>query len=445
MRKIAPLRHRFFLLGAFVLGCAWATAAQQSTTDWRALSLASFDEVWQTVQDTLVDPSADGLDWTAIRAEYRPKAEAVVSPDDMRQLIASMLERLHRSHFRLMTPSASPDDPPLAGDAIVMIEVRPIVSAARNSETQIVVTQVGSSAMSSGIRAGDIIRKIGDVDAQHWVLATASIADERARFMELWRRATRALYGPEGSNVPITVERKQTQLRLTATRFKPTGESVTLGNLPTLRVRVDGRELTTPAKRHVGVITFNLWMTVIDNPIFGYVDRYRKSDGLIFDLRGNPGGLASMIRGISGHVLNEPVLLGSSKTRDGDYQFRANPRLASSDGDIVKPFSGPVAILVDELTGSASECFAAALQDLKRARIFGQRTMGEALPAQTKRLSNGDVFMYAIGDFVTSTGRRIEGGGVTPDEVVSPTVAALAAGKDAVMEAALAWVDRQKR
>jgi carboxyl-terminal processing protease len=107
----------------------------------------------------------------------------------------------------------------------------------------------------------------------------------------------------------------------------------------------------------------------------------------------------------------------------------------------VEPFAGPVAVLVDGLTGSTSECFAGGLQSLGRVRVVGTTTMGQALPASTKTLSNGDVLMYAIGDFVTSTGVRLEGRGVVPDEIVSLEPAALAAGHDA-MAAALAWLDR---
>jgi C-terminal processing protease CtpA/Prc len=71
--------------------------------------------------------------------------------------------------------------------------------------------------------------------------------------------------------------------------------------------------------------------------------------------------------------------------------------------------------------------------------------MGQALAAVTKRLADGDVFMYALGDFVTSTGRRVEGNGVTPDVVVPLSAAALASGHDPTLEAALAWVDTAHR
>jgi carboxyl-terminal processing protease len=202
-------------------------------------------------------------------------------------------------------------------------------------------------------------------------------------------------------------------------------------------VRTSVREMTSPRGRRVGFIGFNVWMTAIDAPVAAGIDRFRDAQGLVIDLRGNPGGLAVMMSGVAGHLVAEPVLLGRMQTRDGELAFRANPRLATPDGRRVPPYTGKVAILVDELTGSTSECFAGALQDLGRARVFGRRTMGEALPALTKRLASGDVLMYVIGNFVTATGRSLEGEGVVPDEdAPGPS-----AGRDGVLDAALRWLD----
>ena len=137
-------------------------------------------------------------------------------------------------------------------------------------------------------------------------------------------------------------------------------------------------------------------MTAIDAPIAAAVDRFRQADGLVFDLRGNPGGLALMITGFAGHLIADQVVLGTMQTRQASsLQMKVNPRLVTADGRRVTPFAGPVAILVDELTASASETLAGALQSLGRARIFGRQTMGQALPALTKRLPSGDVLMYA--------------------------------------------------
>jgi carboxyl-terminal processing protease len=104
-----------------------------------------------------------------------------------------------------------------------------------------------------------------------------------------------------------------------------------------------------------------------------------------------------------------------------------------------------VAILIDGMTGSASECFAGGMQSLGRARVFGQTSMGQALPAFFDKLPNGDVLIHATGDFVTADGTRLEGRGVIPDEPVSVNRADLLAGKDPTLAAALAWVDGQRR
>ena len=70
--------------------------------------------------------------------------------------------------------------------------------------------------------------------------------------------------------------------------------------------------------------------------------------------------------------------------------------------------------------------------------------MGQALPASTKTLANGDVLMYAVGDFVTATGHRLEGEGVTPDEAQPFSIEALEAGRDLPIEAALRWIGTNK-
>src|SRR5262249_24740093 len=149
--------------------------------------------------------------------------------------------------------------------------------------------------------------------------------------------------------------------------------------------------------------------------------------------------------GIAGHFVDDPdLLIGRMQTRQGVLEFHPNPRRSTADGRTVAPYAGPVALLVDELTASSSECFAGGLQSLGRVRVFGRQTVGEALPALTKRLTNGDVLMYAIGDFVTSTSKPLEGEGVKPDSVVPLTVEGLSTGRDGDLQAAIRWIDGLK-
>ena len=151
-----------------------------------------------------------------------------------------------------------------------------------------------------------------------------------------------------------------------------------------------------------------------------------------------------MVMGISGHFVSDRQSLGVMKTRDSEFRFVANPRLVNANGERVPPFTGPLAILVDAMSGSASECFTGGMQSIGRARVFGQTSMGQALPALFDRLPNGDVLIHAYGDFVTAAGTRLEGRGVIPDETVPLRREALLAGRDATLDAALAWIDAQR-
>jgi carboxyl-terminal processing protease len=413
-------------------GAASAGRAQ----DWRAAALASFDQTWQTVQDTYYDPTFGGLDWTSVRNELRPRVEQARDADDARAVLRVMLARLGQSHFVILSRSAGHDT--LPGEATVAIEIR-----AESAGVVIVRVEPDSNAGRDGIDAGDRVVAIDDEQASTWY-AEAEGPDERARLVAVWKRAFRALHGPGGSRARLTLVSPSNRQRVVDTpRGNERGETVTLGNLPPLTVRTRVTEARTPAGRRVGVIAFNVWMTAISEPFASAVDSYRDATGIVIDLRGNPGGLAEMMRGVAGHFLGEPALLGRMHLRTADLEFRANPRRATSDGRRVEPFAGPVAILIDELTASTSECFTGALQSLKRARVFGRTSMGEALPAATRQLPTGDVLMYAIGDFVTSTGVRLEGTGVIPDQPVPRSRTALAGGRDEALEAALAWMDLQ--
>ena len=206
-------------------------------------------------------------------------------------------------------------------------------------------------------------------------------------------------------------------------------------------VRVTEGPMKTPRGRNAGVIGFNVWMASVDAGFARAVDKYRSADGIVIDLRGNPGGLAALIVGVSGHMVPHRKVLGVMKTRDSTLEFKANPRLVDTSGNRVAVYDGPVAIIVDAMSGRASECFTGGMQSIGRARVFGQTSMGQALPALFDRLPNGDVMIHAYADFVTGDGTRLEGRGVVPDEPTPLTREDLLAGRDRALEAALAWID----
>ena len=83
------------------------------------------------------------------------------------------------------------------------------------------------------------------------------------------------------------------------------------------------------------------------------------------------------------------------------------------------------------------------MQALGRARVFGVRSAGMALPAVTDRLPNDDVLYHAIASLTTPSGEQIEQHGVVPDVEVPLVRSDLLAGRDATLEAALGWIAQQ--
>ena len=104
----------------------------------------------------------------------------------------------------------------------------------------------------------------------------------------------------------------------------------------------------------------------------------------------------------------------------------------------------PMAVLVSSGSASASEMFASGMQELGRVRVFGSRTAGASLPAQTLSLPNGDGLIYPTSLHVTESGKMIEGNGVTPDVEVALTREDLLAGRDRTLEVAIDWIHEQE-
>jgi carboxyl-terminal processing protease len=409
---------------------------------WRGVSAdaykaaETFEAVWTIVRDSHFDPAFDRANWDRIGAELRPRAAGAKTAGELRAVLADMLGRLGLSHFAVIpsTPDSPADRTNLSGHP--GFDVRLI-------DKQLVVTQVETEAAAAGVKPGWIVHSIGETEVAPLLQGIIDTASAQVAQVEAWRIATTRLRGPANSPADITfIDGSGAKVKKTVNRRFDTGEPVTVGSLPTMFVRVTSSVATTPRGAKAGVIGFNVWMTAVDREFQIAIDRYRQADGIVIDLRGNPGGLAGMIMGLSGHFFTERATLGVMTTRQAQpLRFNANPRLVNATGERVEPYAGPVAILVDGLTGSASECFTGGMQSLGRARVFGQTSMGRALPALFDRLPNGDVLIHAWGDFVTGTGVRVEGRGVVPDEPVAVTRTALLEGRDPAMEHALSWID----
>ncbi|MBC8164278.1 MAG: S41 family peptidase [Bryobacteraceae bacterium] len=151
--------------------------------------------------------------------------------------------------------------------------------------------------------------------------------------------------------------------------------------------------------------------------------------GLVLDLRNNPGGILDAAVETAGIFLKPGQKIVSVKGRS----FAGNDAVVPKE---VTPFSFPLAVLINAKSASASEIVAGALQDHKRALLFGERSYGKGLVQSVFPLSQGAGLALTTAFYYTPSGRSIqrplqgqlesttshmaEGGGIEPDQVVSP-------------------------
>jgi carboxyl-terminal processing protease len=442
-------RTRALCVAGALISIAGSTPARaQAGAITQAVAIATFDTAWSKIDRTFYDTAFLAHRWKTLRDSLRPLAERAKTNAELRTVLQTLISSVGVSHFGLIPQEMSPalDD----AHAVSPVSGEPGNAglALRLAEGKLIAWKVdtGGPAWIAGVRPGDEIRKINQTAIANDVAQLAGIANESVRRQARTTAVMRAnaqLSGSVGDTVRLDVGGAEKLATRTIVLGPVRGQMSRFGNLPPLNAIVDAREMAGPGSRRIGVISFSVWLPVVARDLDRAFEKLRGADGIVIDLRGNPGGVAGMVGGIAGHLLDSTYMIGTLVQRTQTLRLVANPRRVSTDAKPIEPFAGPVVILMDPLSGSTSEFFAAGLQGLGRARIVGETSAGAALPALMDRLPNGDVLMHVVADLTDSKGRRVEGTGVIPDELVPLKAKALASGHDEALEAALRWIAKQ--
>jgi len=436
------MRLRTALLGLFTISALVAAAPNAApnalTPERHQQYLASFEQVWSTVRDRYWDPELTGLDWQKVHDELRPRMEKASSSEEARKVLSNMLASLNQSHFAIL-PAAlysdlqgSPEGHPEARhDGTSGLDLRVL-----NGHAIVTRVEANSPAAEQGVKPGWEVLAVNGKPCQPTLeRIITNLKNTTSLDLIASRVVLSTLDGAQGSSVDVQFQAGSgSPVTLKLNRVMPKGHPVTFMNLPPMPFWAESR--TLPGD--VGYIQFNAWFEpeTIQSAFQETLKDPAHLKGCIIDLRGNPGGIAGMAMGAAGWFVDEPGRkLGVMQMRGTAVKFVVFPRPAS--------FSGPLAILVDGCSASTSEFYAGGMQDLKRARIFGTRTAGMALPSICERLPSGDGFQYAIAKYTSEGGHPLEGRGVIPDEEVRLTPSELLTGKDPVLDRALAWIRTQ--
>jgi carboxyl-terminal processing protease len=422
----------FRRLGVFALAVLCAGAAELTPAQKQA-NTDSFEYVWKKIHDTHWEAKPGGLDWQAVHDELRPQVDKATSTEQVRTIISGMLERLHQTHFGVFPSEIYKEfDSPGALDGSPGIDVR-----ALDGHAVVTGLDADSPAMAAGVKPGwEILR----VDSREIPPALQRIQetfkDSTMLDLRLSRVVLGRLNGPVGKTAKVEfLDGAGRHVTLDLQRVMPRGKVVKLGDFPPFYFWVEGKKV----RQDIGYVRFNAFFDPdsLIKTVAATVDACKQCKGFVIDLRGNPGGLGALAMGLSGWFIEKSGLqLGTIYSKGTTLKFVVFPR--------PEPFRGPLAVLVDGSSASTSEIFAGGMKDLQRARIFGTRTAGAALPSMIEKLPNGDGFQYAMANYISQGGKPLEGIGVTPDEIVAPTRKQLLEGQDPALDTAIRWIDKQK-
>jgi len=189
----------------------------------------------------------------------------------------------------------------------------------------------------------------------------------------------------------------------------------------------------------VSVDSILIWQlrtfAVDEDRIDAGIARARRHKALVLDLRGNAGGYKTTLRRMVGRLFARDVRIGTERRRDTTDSLVAKAVGGS--------FDGPLIVLIDGASASASEIVAGTVQMEKRGTIIGDRSEGAVMTSRCYPLTAGSVIALVYGlcitgwDLVLADGTRLEKRGVLPDEIVLPSAADLAAGRDPALARAL--------
>lgn len=244
---------------------------------------------------------------------------------------------------------------------------------------RIVQTQEGSPAEKAGILAEDVITEV---------------AGENVKGMKLDDIVSR-MKGEEGTSVTLTIVRGDETLKIDVTRRKIDS------------VLVAGKMLDN----NIGYIVISQFEGVTLEQFNNAFDNLKEQgmQGLIIDVRGNPGGRLDTVTDILDRLLPEGLIVYMQDKNGKREEIRSDEEC---DLDV------PCAVLVNGNSASASEVFSGALQDYGLAGIIGTQTFGKGIVQSIYKLDDGSAVKLTTQDYYTPNGNNIHGIGITPDEVV---------------------------
>lgn len=328
-----------------------------------------FDKSWKTIKKHYYNKDMNEQDWYRWKAHYQGK---IKTEDDAYVAINTMLASLNDPYSKFLSKKEFSELNTSIDSKITGIGVNILSNAGK-----IIILNVieGTPASSSGVKSGDIIFSVNKKE-----VSGMTVSDVAG-----------LVRGPENSTVELTLLRNDKKITKTIKRKEI--------KIKTVKSSID---------KNIGYIQILSFIgSTTSNEFIEALEKTEKTDGLILDLRGNPGGLLPNAIFIANLFISKGKIV-SIVGRNG---FKQDFTAQETNYNIKKP----LVVLIDHSSASASEILSGALKDYKKAKLVGTTTYGKGMVQQVIPMPNETGLNLTIAKYLTPNGTDINKKGITPD------------------------------
>lgn len=396
--------------------------------------LNDFEVVWHTVNEQYFNPTFGGLDWRGVHDRYQPQIAAAESDEEFYRLINEMLWELKVSHAAVIPPGHwGLVYPTLFAEGSIGTDIRMLDGSA-------MITSVAprSSSAKAGLRPGFVIQSIDGIPIEQITAKRLAHLEppynQRMKLTSITSEILSRIYGPSETDVSLSyvdIHEGTHETNMVRQHRENKSES-THHILPPMFLEFE----STRFDNGVGYVRFNGFHQALAKDISSAIRLLHNAPGLIIDVRGNCGGDSRVGAGLTEQLVKERTLFWRAKARDRAVDVCLDPA--------ENVYEGPLAVLMDVMSQSGSEIFAAGMQAIGRGVIVGERSPGVILVADGMKLPNGASFLYPTMQISTPDGTLLEGRGVVPDVEVGLDRGLLMQGVDSQLEAAIEYLEKEQ-
>lgn len=330
-----------------------------------------YAKAWKLIKDNFYESGYNTQDWSRWEHHYDGKLKTT---DDAYKAIETMLASLSDPYTRFLDKESFNEEKSQIEAHLFGVGMQ----LGMNKEHKVVVIAPieDTPAFNAGVQPGDEILEVDNkpVNGQSLDLVVKQIR------------------GPIKTKVSITFSRKATRRKVMLTREEIPIKAVASAEL---------------LPGNIGYIRLDSFISQKANQEMRLaLKKLNSTEGLIIDLRNNPGGLLSNAIDIANMFLDHGIIV-STIDADGYKQ-----KTEAQSSPISKQ---PIVILINQGSASASEILSGALHDNDRAKLVGQKTFGKGLVQSINRLDDGSGINVTIAKYLTPNDVDIHKHGISPD------------------------------